>query len=127
VAVLMLFVAIAVVQSEAKDSVKIGVMHKPESCTKKSSKGDTLAVHYTGRLVDGKKFDSSLDRGEPIEFRLGMGQVIQGWDQGLRNMCIGERRKLTIPASLGYGDKGAGADIPGGATLIFDVELVDIK
>ena len=76
---------------------------------------------------DGDKFDSSRDRGTPFEFVLGKGQVIQGWDQGLRDMCVGERRKLTIPSGLGYGAAGAGAKIPGGATLVFDVELMDIR
>jgi FKBP-type peptidyl-prolyl cis-trans isomerase len=75
----------------------------------------------------GEQFDSSRTRGTPFEFVLGAGQVIKGWDQGLRNMCVGERRKLTIPSGLGYGDRGAGGKIAGGATLVFDVELVEIK
>ena len=80
-----------------------------------------------GTLTDGTKFDSSLDRGEPLEFTLGQGQVIAGWDQGLLNMCPGARRQLIIPPRLAYGDRGVGDVIPPGATLIFDVELVDIK
>ena len=84
-------------------------------------------MHYTGWLyATGVKFDSSLDRGDPFEFTLGMREVIAGWDQGLVNMCIGEKRKLAIPAGLGYGDSGAGGSIPGGAGLSFEVELLDI-
>ena len=85
-------------------------------------------MHYTGTLrVDDSKFDSSRDRDSPFEFTLGSGQVIKGWDQGLMDMCIGEVRKLTIPSDLGYGDRGSPPKIPGGATLVFDVELLDIK
>ncbi len=90
--------------------------------------GDTISVQYTGKLVDGTKFDSSYDRnGTPFSFVVGAGQVIKGWDQGLLNMKIGEKRKLTIPSSLGYGSAGAGAVIPPDATLIFEVELVSIQ
>lgn len=89
--------------------------------------GDTIAVHYTGKLTDGTKFDSSVDRGTPFEFTIGKGMVIQGWDQGLLDMKVGEKRILTIPAEMGYGARGAGSAIPPNATLIFDVELVSIK
>jgi len=113
---------------DEKDSVRIGVTFRPETCDRKTKSGDTLKIHYTGTLAsNGEKFDSSVDRGTPFSFTLGKGQVIKGWDQGLRGMCIGEKRKLTIPPSLGYGAKGAGGKIPGGATLVFETELIDIE
>jgi FKBP-type peptidyl-prolyl cis-trans isomerase len=88
--------------------------------------GKTVSVHYTGKFEDGTVFDSSIQRGIPIEFVLGAGMVIQGWEKGILGMKVGEKRVLTIPSDLGYGEMGAGP-IPGGATLIFDVELVDVK
>lgn len=106
--------------------LQIGVKFRPSLCTKKAQAHDQVSVHYTGKLVDGTVFDSSVERGEPISFTLGEGQVIKGWDQGILGMCIGEKRTLKIPPSLGYGAQGAGGKIPGGATLIFDTELVDI-
>jgi FKBP-type peptidyl-prolyl cis-trans isomerase len=89
--------------------------------------GDDVSVHYTGWLDDGTKFDSSVDRGQPFEFTLGTGSVIRGWDEGVAGMKVGGVRKLTIPSELGYGDRGAGSLIEPGATLIFDVELLEIK
>ena len=89
--------------------------------------GKTVSVHYTGWLTDGKKFDSSLDRGQPFEFQLGAGQVIQGWDKGVAGMKVGGKRKLTIPSDMGYGARGAGGVIPPNATLVFEVELLGVK
>ena len=92
------------------------------------NQGQTVVVHYTGWLTDGKKFDSSVDRGQPFEFQIGVGQVIQGWDQGVLTMKVGGKRKLTIPPGLAYGESDVGGGlIPANSTLIFEVELLDLK
>ncbi len=89
--------------------------------------GDVVVVHYTGWLENGKKFDSSVDRGEPFDFVLGRGQVIRGWDEGVAQLKVGDKARLTIPSEMGYGARGAGGVIPPNATLIFEVELLDIR
>lgn len=89
--------------------------------------GETAIVHYTGWLTDGTKFDSSVDRNQPFSFPLGKGRVIKGWDEGVEGMKIGSKRKLIIPPTLGYGNRGAGQVIPPNATLIFEVELIDLR
>jgi FKBP-type peptidyl-prolyl cis-trans isomerase len=94
---------------------------------KEATAGRQVSVHYTGWLPNGEKFDSSRDRGQPFGFTLGAGQVIAGWDEGVAGMKVGGRRKLVIPPHLGYGTAGAPPDIPPGATLVFDVELLDVR
>lgn len=94
---------------------------------KMAEPGMNVSVHYTGWLTDGTKFDSSVDRNQAFQFQLGAGMVIRGWDEGVKGMRIGGKRKLTIPPDMGYGAAGAGGVIPPNATLVFDVELLDVK
>jgi peptidylprolyl isomerase len=91
------------------------------------TQGKSVKVHYTGTLLDGTKFDSSVDRGTPFDFVIGTGSVIKGWDEGVMSMKVGGKRRLRIPSALGYGAMGSPPKIPGGATLMFDVELLDAK
>ncbi|KAI3624174.1 peptidylprolyl isomerase [Malassezia furfur] len=116
-----------VAAKEPPKMMQIGTKFKPEKCEFRSQRGDELVMHYTGKLWDGTKFDSSLDRGQPFSFTLGIGQVIRGWDEGLREMCIGEKRRLLLPPHFAYGPAGAGSVIPPDASLVFDVELLDIQ
>uniref|UniRef100_A0A0F7H0T7 peptidylprolyl isomerase n=1 Tax=Erodium chrysanthum TaxID=337364 RepID=A0A0F7H0T7_9ROSI len=128
--VLLLLLALcALVSAKSGDvtELQIGVKFRPKTCDIQAHKGDKIKVHYRGKLTDGTVFDSSFERGDPIEFELGSGHVIKGWDQGLLAMCVGEKRKLKIPAKLGYGAQGSPPTIPGGATLIFDTELVAVN
>ena len=110
---------------EKIDELKIEVLQQGDG--EQAKNGDKVKVHYIGILENGVKFDSSVDRGVPFEFILGIGQVIKGWDLGVLGMKVGEKRKLTIPSDLGYGSKGAGNLIPPDSVLVFEVELLEIK
>ncbi len=125
-AVLIICISSCSASEKSKKQLQIGIKKKVENCQMTAKKGDSLSMHYTGKLEDGTEFDSSVNR-EPFQFTLGVGQVIKGWDLGLLDMCEGEKRKLVIPSHLGYGDSGAGDKIPGGATLVFEVELLKIN
>ncbi|MGH6690626.1 MAG: FKBP-type peptidyl-prolyl cis-trans isomerase [Gammaproteobacteria bacterium] len=105
----------------------LGYVEIAEGTGPQPKTGQSVSVHYTGWLKSGQKFDSSVDRGQPLEFSIGRGQVIKGWDEGVGGMRVGGKRKLIIPAHLGYGDRGAGGVILPGATLIFEVELLSIQ
>ncbi|XP_041484013.1 peptidyl-prolyl cis-trans isomerase FKBP1B-like [Lytechinus variegatus] len=100
---------------------------KDGDATNYPKKGQTVTVHYTGTLTNGKKFDSSRDRGKPFQFKIGKGQVIKAWDEGVAQMSIGQRCKLTCPPDMAYGADGIKGTIPPNATLLFDVELISIK
>lgn len=142
-AVLALTLALAVpAQAKDKDAKKTKEVAKSTSTTtkdglviedvkvgdgKEAVDGKKVTVHYTGTLTNGKKFDSSRDRNQPFDFMLGQGQVIKGWDQGVKGMKVGGKRKLTIPAPLAYGARAMGDDIPANSTLLFDVELLKVE
>jgi peptidylprolyl isomerase len=98
-----------------------------EGTGEQPNRGQSVTVHYTGWLTNGKKFDSSVDRGQPFVFTLGVGQVIKGWDEGVATMKVGGKRKLLIPPQLGYGARGAGGVIPANADLVFEVELISFR
>merc|ERR1719361_2295147 len=115
--------------------LKVDVYEGDTDCAddKKVKKGDHVKMHYTGTIDEssetgtkGKKFDSSRDRNQPFDTQIGVGQVIKGWDEGVAGLCVGSKAKLIIPPDMGYGASGAGGDIPGGATLNFDVEVLEI-
>lgn len=115
-------------QTNEKKPMELEIKTTKEGTGSRAVKaGDSIAVHYTGTLTDGTKFDSSVDRGVPFEFVIGQGMVIAGWEQGLLGMKVGEKRTLTIPSEMGYGTRGAGAIIPPNATLVFETELISIK
>ncbi|KAF9557969.1 hypothetical protein CPC08DRAFT_692664 [Agrocybe pediades] len=126
-----LFATAAMASDNAKQApteLQIETTFKPEDCTVFAQKGDSIEVHYTGTLFsNGKQFDSSVERGKPLPLTLGVGQVIKGWDEGLKGMCVGEKRTLTIPADMAYGARGAGGVIPPNAALVFTCELMSLK
>ncbi|KLO18333.1 hypothetical protein SCHPADRAFT_819937 [Schizopora paradoxa] len=108
--------------------LKTDITYSPSMCTEKAEPGDTIRVHYTGRLyVNDQKFDSSFDRNAPFELTLGRGQVIKGWEEGLKGMCKNEKRTITIPADMAYGSRGFSDLIPPHSSLVFDVEMLNIK
>ncbi|KAL9111445.1 MAG: hypothetical protein Q9227_004122 [Pyrenula ochraceoflavens] len=113
--------------SAIPEGLQIEVISKRDTCNHKTVKGDKISVHYRGTLQkDGTQFDASYDRGTPLSFEVGSGRVIKGWDEGLLDMCIGEKRKLTIPPELGYGSRAMGP-IPADSTLVFETELVGVQ
>ncbi|KZV70690.1 hypothetical protein PENSPDRAFT_752356 [Peniophora sp. CONT] len=124
----LLFGAVAFAASEPPTELEINSTFTPEDCSEKATTNDKIKVHYTGTLwSNGNKFDSSYDRGQPLPLRLGVGQVIAGWDQGLQGMCVGEKRTLTIPSHLAYGSRGFGNTIPANSALVFETELMGLE
>ena len=113
-------------QTSQKTGAKLNKEILEKGTGKEAKAGDRVSVHYAGFLQDGTKFDSSFDRNQPFQFVLGKGQVIKGWDQLVQDMKVGEKAKLTIPPEFGYGEQGAGGVIPPNATLIFEVQLLEI-
>ena len=117
----------ATIESDATMEDKLIIVDEKIGTGEEATAGKKVTVNYAGTLTNGTKFDSSYDRNEPFIFNLGAGEVIKGWDQGVAGMKVGGKRKLTIPASLGYGETGAGGVIPPNATLIFEVELLKVE
>jgi len=111
----------------AKEVTELEMVEVLKGNGPEAKSGKMVTVHYTGKLLNGTKFDSSLDRNIPFTFQLGVGQVIPGWEKGVAGMKVGGKRKLTIPSKDGYGERGAPPVIPPNATLVFDVELLDVK
>jgi FKBP-type peptidyl-prolyl cis-trans isomerase len=114
-------------ESTVKDFEELNVEVISEGDGEAVKAGDMISVHYTGTLIDGSKFDSSVDRGTPFEFEIGAGRVIQGWDQGLLGIKVGSKVILSIPSEMGYGAYGSPPAIPGGAGLVFEVEVLEVK
>jgi len=121
------FGLLASAQQSPPKELEIKTTYAPSDCIVKAQRGDPIKVHYTGKLFsNGNKFDSSHDRGQPLPLTLGVGQVIKGWDEGLVGMCVGEKRTLTIPSDMAYGQRGFGSVIPANSALVFDVELISL-
>lgn len=121
-----LLLVLAVTAHAADDDttkLRISTLSKPEKCTQTAKNGDRLRMHYRGTLLDGTVFDESYKRGAPFEFVLGSGMVIRGWEEGIPGMCVGEKRRLQIPPTMGYGSRRVGP-IPANSVLIFDIELL---
>ncbi|WP_338356298.1 FKBP-type peptidyl-prolyl cis-trans isomerase, partial [Yeosuana marina] len=110
---------------ETKSGLRYQIIQKGDG--KKAESGNMVSVHYKGQLADGTVFDSSYKRNQPIDFQVGVGQVISGWDEGILLLSVGDKARFVIPSDLGYGSNGAGGVIPPNATLVFDVELMDVK
>ncbi|KAG2064424.1 hypothetical protein BDR04DRAFT_1061799 [Suillus decipiens] len=124
----VLALVVCALAAEPPKELQIAVTYLPDDCPTTATTGDAIKVHYTGRLFsDGTKFDSSVDRGQPFSVKLGKGQVIKGWDEGLQGMCLNEKRTLTIPSDMAYGSRGFGSVIPAHSALVFDVELVGLQ
>lgn len=115
------------VAKPSKEVTELEIVEVLKGNGPEAKSGKMVTVHYTGKLLDGTKFDSSLDRNTPFTFQLGVGQVIPGWEKGVAGMKVGGKRKLTIPSKDGYGERGAPPVIPPNSTLVFDVELLDVK
>ena len=117
----------ATMEGEVKTGTGLRYVDLAVGTGRSPAQGQTVTVHYTGWLTNGTKFDSSVDRGSPFQFKIGVGEVISGWDEGVASMKVGGKRKLIIPSNLAYGARGAGGAIPPNSTLVFEVELLDVQ